>query len=97
MQQLRAVDQYYQEIYAIVKTRIKVDFQWQNGEISSGLDPEALLPVISNIGDHDFFPGQFVMEVSCQDLLRKSGRNLGLVKIVDSQEQIVKVKWITKT
>ncbi|PKA46612.1 putative ubiquitin-conjugating enzyme E2 24 [Apostasia shenzhenica] len=96
MQQLRAVDQYYQEIYAIVKTRIKVDVQWQNGEISSGLDPEALLPV-SNIGEHDFFPGQFVTEASCQDMLRKSGRNLGVVKIVDSQEQIVKVKWITKT
>nr|APB87922.1 ubiquitin-conjugating enzyme E2 24 [Dendrobium officinale] len=95
MQRSETSDQLYKEIYSIAKTRIKVDVLWQNGQVSSGVYPEALLPV-SNIGDHDFWPGQFVTEkVISEDVHVASIQNLGVVKSVESQEQIVKVKWIT--
>ncbi|KAK8957929.1 putative ubiquitin-conjugating enzyme E2 24 [Platanthera zijinensis] len=89
-----ARDQLYNEIYSIGKIRIKVDVLWQNGQVSVGVEPETLLPV-SNIGDHDFWPGQFVMEkVACGDAHQSNARILGVVKSVESLEQIVTVKWI---
>ena len=50
-----------QEMYMITKTKSKVDVLWQNSERSFGLDPQSLSPV-SDVGDHDFWPEQFVLE-----------------------------------
>lgn len=48
-------------MYMITKTKSKVDVLWQNSERSFGLDPQSLSPV-SDVGDHDFWPKQFVLE-----------------------------------
>ncbi|XP_020578764.1 probable ubiquitin-conjugating enzyme E2 24 isoform X2 [Phalaenopsis equestris] len=88
-------DQLCKEIYSIARIRTKIDVLWQNGLVSAGVDPEVLLPA-SNIGEHDFWPGQFVTEkVTCEDMEASSVQHLGVVKSVESLEQIVKVKWIT--
>ncbi|KAG0465389.1 hypothetical protein HPP92_019553 [Vanilla planifolia] len=80
-------------LYSIAKIKIKVDVFWQYGQVSVGLDPQDL-HLVSNIGEHDFWPGQFVMEkVTEGDVHRSNVRHLGIVKAVDPQEQIVKVKW----
>ncbi|WOK95681.1 putative ubiquitin-conjugating enzyme E2 24 isoform X2 [Canna indica] len=83
-----------QEMYVITKTKSKVDVLWQNGERSVGLDPQTLSPV-SNAGDHDFWPEQFVMEkVTSEEICIPKIHRLGIVKNVDSYERTVKVKWI---
>lgn len=50
-----------QEMSMITKTKSKVDVLWQNSARSFGLDPQSLSPV-SDVGDHDFWPEQFVLE-----------------------------------
>ena len=50
------------QTYVVAKTKNTVDVLWQNGTISLGLlEPQTLVPV-STLGDHDFWPGQFVLE-----------------------------------
>ncbi|KAL2495051.1 putative ubiquitin-conjugating enzyme E2 24 [Forsythia ovata] len=87
----------FQEISVIVKTRTKVDVQWQDGSQSVGLDSHSLLPV--NIVDvHDFWPGAFVMEKrTCDDSNVSCVQKWGVVKSVDSKERTVKVKWCNST
>lgn len=93
MQKLGMDDQYCKEMFVIVSTKSKVDVLWQNGDCSVVLDPHSLLPV-NSIGDHDFWLEQFVLEkVALEDANASSVPRLGIVKHVDAQEQIVKVKW----
>ncbi|URE40361.1 hypothetical protein MUK42_18200, partial [Musa troglodytarum] len=81
-----------QEMFMITKTKIKVDVLWQNGERSFGLDPQSLSPV-SNVGDHDFWPEQFVLEkVTSEDVCVPRIQRLGIVKNVDLYERTVNVK-----
>ncbi|KVI00978.1 Ubiquitin-conjugating enzyme, E2 [Cynara cardunculus var. scolymus] len=81
-----------QEIFVIVKTKTKVDVLWQDGSESWGLDSVSLGPV--NILDaHDFWPHQFVLEKGTSD--DQENKKWGVVKIVDSKEKTVKVKWET--
>ncbi|URE35773.1 hypothetical protein MUK42_33910 [Musa troglodytarum] len=82
------------QMFVIAKTRSKVDVLWQNGERSVGVCTQSLSPV-SNIGDHDFWPGQFVLEkVTSDEVHVPQPQGLGIVKNVDSHEQIVNVKWM---
>ncbi|XP_074574557.1 putative ubiquitin-conjugating enzyme E2 24 isoform X2 [Curcuma longa] len=82
------------QMYVIAKTKSKVDILWQNGKKSVGVDPQSLSPV-SNLGDHDFWPEQFVMEkVTLEDAHVQGTQRFGIVKNVDSSEQTVEVKWI---
>ncbi|WOL14577.1 putative ubiquitin-conjugating enzyme E2 24 isoform X2 [Canna indica] len=83
-----------QQMYVIAKTKSKVDVLWQNGERSAGLNPQFLSPV-SNIGDHDFWPEQFVLEkLIDEDAHIPRPQRMGIVKKVDPHERTVKVKWI---
>ncbi|KAH9608164.1 hypothetical protein KSS87_014379 [Heliosperma pusillum] len=79
--------------FSIMKKKIKVDVMWQDGTCTSGLDPQALLPV-SVVNAHDFFPGQFVMEKTNSDeFMASNDRKWGIVKSVDANERTVRVKW----
>ncbi|KAG8385553.1 hypothetical protein BUALT_Bualt03G0057200 [Buddleja alternifolia] len=83
----------FEQIAVIVKTRTKVDVQWQNGSQSLGLDSHSLFPV--NIVDvHDFWPDSYVLEKGTVDDSQVLGiQKWGIVKCVDSYERTVKVKW----
>ncbi|XP_022883841.1 probable ubiquitin-conjugating enzyme E2 24 [Olea europaea var. sylvestris] len=87
----------FQEISVIVRTRTKIDVQWQDGSQSMGLDSHSLLPV--NIVDvHDFWPDAFVMEKgTCDDSNVSCDQRWGIVRSVDSKERTVKVKWCNST
>ncbi|CAA2983862.1 probable ubiquitin-conjugating enzyme E2 24 [Olea europaea subsp. europaea] len=87
----------FQEISVIVRTRTKIDVQWQDGSQSRGLDSHSLLPV--NIVDvHDFWPDAFVMEKgTCDDSNVSCDQRWGVVRSVDSKERTVKVKWCNST
>ncbi|KAG6530376.1 hypothetical protein ZIOFF_012604 [Zingiber officinale] len=82
------------QMYVIAKTKSKVDILWQNGKKSVGVDPQSLSPV-SHLGDHDFWPEQFVLEkVTLEDVHVQRPQRFGIVKNVDTSEQTVEVKWI---
>ncbi|KAL3851318.1 hypothetical protein ACJIZ3_013200 [Penstemon smallii] len=79
----------FEQIAVIVKTRTKVDVQWQDGSQALGLDSNLLFPV--NIDDvHDFWPGSFVLEKGTVD---DNSQRWGIVNSVDSKERTAKVKW----
>ncbi|KAL6610804.1 hypothetical protein ACP70R_040773 [Stipagrostis hirtigluma subsp. patula] len=80
------------QTYVVAKTKSTVDVVWQNGSISVGLEPQTLVPV-STLGDHDFWPGQFVLEkLTVEDAARC--QRTGIVRDVDALERTVNVKWI---
>ncbi|KAF8409268.1 hypothetical protein HHK36_005342 [Tetracentron sinense] len=84
-----------EEIYVIMKTKTKVDVLWQDGNHSIGLDSQSLFPV-NSVGDHEFWPEQFVLEKGTyEDPHVSIGQRLGVVKSLDSKERTVKVKWKT--
>lgn len=84
-----------ENIFVIVKTKTKVDVMWQDGNLKLGLDAHSLIPV-DNVGDHDFWPEQFVLEKGTYSNVHVStGQGLGIVKSVDAVERTVKVKWMT--
>ncbi|XP_026661379.2 probable ubiquitin-conjugating enzyme E2 24 isoform X3 [Phoenix dactylifera] len=84
----------FKQMYVIAKTKSKVDVLWQNGEHSFGIDPQTLFPV-NNLGDHDFWPEQFVLEkITSEDVHVPGIQRLGIVKNVDAHERTVNVKWI---
>lgn len=81
----------FSQTYIVAKTKSTVDVLWQNGTISLGLEPQALVPV-SPLGEHDFWPGQFVLEKNVEDAARC--QRTGIVRDVDALERTVNLKWI---
>lgn len=78
----------------VLKTKTKVDVVWQDGTQSFCLDSRTLFPV-DNLGDHDFWPGQYVMEKGQdEDGVSLNAKRVGVVKSVDSKERTVRVKWL---
>lgn len=79
------------QTYVVAKTKSTDDVLWQNGSISLGLEPQTLVPV-NTLGDHDFWPGQFVLEkLAVEDAARC--QRIGIVRNVDALERTVNVKW----
>ncbi|CAH2059539.1 unnamed protein product [Thlaspi arvense] len=78
------------ELFAITKTKMKVDVMWQDGSCSVGVDSQQLLPV-GAVNAHDFWPEQFVVEKETCNTER-----WGVVKAVNAKEQTVKVQWRTQ-
>ncbi|ESQ51973.1 hypothetical protein EUTSA_v10016214mg [Eutrema salsugineum] len=78
------------ELFAITKTKMKVDVLWQDGSCSVGVDSQQLLPV-GAVNAHDFWPEQFVVEKETCNSTR-----WGVVKTVNAKEQTVKVQWRTQ-
>ncbi|KAF3451163.1 hypothetical protein FNV43_RR07255 [Rhamnella rubrinervis] len=85
------------EIFVIVKTKTKVDVEWQDGSNTLGLDSKTLLPV--NVANaHEFWPEQFVMDKgNCDDPHISCSLRWGVVQGVDAKERTVKVQWKTIT
>ncbi|KAL5730378.1 (E3-independent) E2 ubiquitin-conjugating enzyme [Ranunculus cassubicifolius] len=79
--------------YTIVKKKTKLDVLWQDGTCSTGLDSQSLLPV-NSVGDHEFWPDQFVLEKSSGDDPHIApDQRLGIVRSVDAKERTVRLKW----
>lgn len=82
------------QVLSVLKTKAKVDVVWQDGTQSFCLDSRTLFPV-DNLGDHDFWPGQYVMEKGQdEDGAALNAKRIGVVKSVDSKERTVRVKWV---
>ncbi|XP_010549319.1 PREDICTED: probable ubiquitin-conjugating enzyme E2 24 [Tarenaya hassleriana] len=75
------------ELFVIVKTKMKVDVMWQDGSCSTGMDSQQLIPV-GVVNAHEFWPGQFVVEKEVSD-----SKRYGVVKVFNGKEQTVKVQW----
>jgi len=71
-----------------LSTQSEVEVMWQDGRIESGLSSSELYPV-QHIDDHEFFPGDFVIE-------SKDGfhpHNYGVIQSVDYAGRCCLVKW----
>eukprot|EP01018_Ginkgo_biloba_P018614 Gb_29475 [translate_table: standard] len=78
----------------VVNTQTKVDVVWQDGTRASGVDSRTLIPV-DNLGDHDFYPEQYVLEKgSEEDGVVSEARRVGVVKSVDSKQRTARVRWL---
>ncbi|KAJ3670630.1 hypothetical protein LUZ60_008056 [Juncus effusus] len=83
---------YRDEIFTVSKTKTLISVLWQNGSVSTRLDPQTLIP-ITNLGDHDFWPGQFVLEKEACSL-NSNNKKIGVVNQVDAKERTVRVNWM---
>ncbi|BBN16839.1 hypothetical protein Mp_7g09720 [Marchantia polymorpha subsp. ruderalis] len=78
----------------VVNTRTTVDIVWQDGTVSQGLDACSLIPV-DHLGDHDFWPEQYVMERGADgEGLDVDPRRVGIVKSVDAKQRTATVRWL---
>lgn len=94
--QRRDFNSNFDEMFSIVKKKIKVDVMWQDGSCSTGLDSHSLFPA-SVVNAHDFFPEQFVLQkASSDDLILSTSQRWGVVRYVDANELTVKVTWSAK-
>ncbi|CAH9113761.1 unnamed protein product [Cuscuta europaea] len=81
------------KLVVIVRTKAKVDVQWQDGNTTFGLDADSLSPV-NVVDSHDFWPDQFVLQKDiCDDSGSPSLHRCGVVKCLDAKERTVTVKW----
>ncbi|XP_030528822.1 probable ubiquitin-conjugating enzyme E2 24 isoform X2 [Rhodamnia argentea] len=80
-------------LFAIARTKTKVDVVWQDGGCSLGVDSESLLP-INIIDSHEFWPEQFVLEkCSPDDPHTPISRKWGVVRGMDAKEKTVRIMW----
>ncbi|KAL2611996.1 hypothetical protein R1flu_023688 [Riccia fluitans] len=78
----------------IVSTRTSVDVLWQDGTVSRGLEALSLIPV-DHLGDHDFWPQQYVLERGTDgEGFDTEPRRVGVVKTVDAKERTAVVRWL---
>ncbi|CAM6099354.1 unnamed protein product [Calypogeia fissa] len=78
----------------VVNTRTTVDVLWQDGRTSQGEDACSLIPV-DHLGDHDFWPEQYVMERGADgEGLDDVPRRVGVVKAVDAKQRTASVRWL---
>lgn len=67
---------------------------WQDGTIESNIPSTQLCP-IHHLDDHEFFPGDFVLEGNADLLHNPSFRDYGVIQNVDHHGRTAKVKWFS--
>lgn len=78
----------------VVNTKTKVDILWQDGTTSFGIDSKVLFHV-DNLGEHDFWPEQYVLEKgSEEDVEDLESKRVAVVKSVNSKERTAVVRWL---
>ncbi|KAG0614322.1 hypothetical protein M758_6G168100 [Ceratodon purpureus] len=78
----------------VVNTRTCVDILWQDGTRSSKVNSCSLVPV-EHLGDHDFWPEQYVLEQGPDgDDMDNEVRRIGILKSVDAKQRTAVVRWL---
>lgn len=90
----RRKDNVLEEALFLGNKRTRVDVIWQDGTRTYGVESRTLTP-IDDLGDHDFFPEQYVLDKGSDDdgEASEAGR-VGIVKSVDSKERTARVRWL---
>ncbi|THU71247.1 hypothetical protein C4D60_Mb08t33550 [Musa balbisiana] len=84
----------FERALLIVKAFNKVDVAWQDGTAEFGLQSTSLIP-FDTPNDHEFFPGEFVVEKAQNEGSSSSETTrLGVLRSANSQEQTVCVRWL---
>ncbi|RWV97220.1 hypothetical protein GW17_00040003 [Ensete ventricosum] len=84
----------FERALLIVKAFNKVDVAWQDGTTEFGLRSTSLIP-FDTPNDHEFFPGEYVVEKAQNEGGSSSEINqLGVLRSANSQEQTVCVRWL---
>ena len=79
----------------ILLTRCIVDVNWQDGTVSYNIPSTKLIPQMYNIDEHEFFPGDFVVQKfdSLNPNPEKTMHNFGTVISANSKDRIARVQW----
>eukprot|EP00252_Welwitschia_mirabilis_P011751 TRINITY_DN2615_c0_g1_i2.p1 TRINITY_DN2615_c0_g1~~TRINITY_DN2615_c0_g1_i2.p1 ORF type:complete len:951 (+),score=252.41 TRINITY_DN2615_c0_g1_i2:255-2855(+) len=78
----------------VVNTDTKVDVLWQDGAMSLGVNAKTLFRV-ENLGEHDFWPDEYVLEKSTDDNSEDcESKRVGVVKSVNAKERTAIVRWL---
>nr|CAD1844552.1 unnamed protein product [Ananas comosus var. bracteatus] len=90
----RKRDKKFESALWIVNTMTKVDVVWQDATREYQLDSTSLIP-IRNPNDHEFFPDDYVVDKSSNDVDNSSeGLRVGIVRRVNSKERTACVRWL---
>eukprot|EP00898_Chlorokybus_atmophyticus_P004959 jgi/Chlat1/5464/Chrsp36S05424 len=81
----------------VVGTHTTVDVLWQDRTVGTAVPAHTLVPV-THLGDHDFWPDEYVLEASAQnnDGRVSSARKTGIVHSVNAKERTAVVKWLKR-
>ncbi|CAM6041957.1 unnamed protein product, partial [Sphagnum compactum] len=78
----------------VVSTRTVLDVLWQDATRSNNVSACSLIPV-DHLGDHDFWPEQYVLERGADgEGLENEVRRAGVVKSVDAKQRTAVVRWL---
>lgn len=92
---LQCQNSIYDNLYVISKAKTEVDVLWQDGSVSLHLESQVLTPV-NNVGENDFWPGQFVQQRRTSDYSNEFlFPHVGIVESADAKEKTVRVKWLS--
>ncbi|XP_072988038.1 probable ubiquitin-conjugating enzyme E2 23 isoform X2 [Typha latifolia] len=87
-------DETFERALFIVNTVTTVDVVWQDGRRENQLDSTSLIPIQSP-NDHEFFPEQYVVDKTSNEVDDSSERKrVGIVRSVNSKERTVCVRWL---
>ncbi|KAK1295716.1 putative ubiquitin-conjugating enzyme E2 23 [Acorus calamus] len=91
---VRKREETYERALQIVNTRTRVVVAWQDGSREFGLDSTSLIP-IHTPGDQDFFPEEYVVEKSLDEVVHATEvKRIGVMKTVDARERTACVTWL---
>ncbi|CAM6019153.1 unnamed protein product [Sphagnum balticum] len=78
----------------VVSTRTVLDVLWQDATRSNNVSACSLIPV-DHLGDHDFWPEQYVLERGADgEGMENEVRRAGVVKSVDAKQRTAVVRWL---
>ncbi len=78
----------------VVSTRTVLDVLWQDATRSNNVNTCSLIPV-DHLGDHDFWPEQYVLERGADgEGMENEVRRAGVVKSVDAKKHTAVVRWL---
>lgn len=82
----------------VTRTRTWADVRWQDGTVSQKMPTNHLVPVV-RIGEHDFWPEDYVVEQELEGDAEEQAsqhRRMGVVESVDFSARTARVKWLKK-
>eukprot|EP00854_Cymbomonas_tetramitiformis_P015252 gene15252-18039_t len=87
----------------VSRTYTTIDVKWQDGTESMGMPSRALVPV-SHLGEHDFWPEEFVYErldptfdsSAAGNPASEGTRRVGLIRSVNAEERTAQLLWLPR-
>ncbi|KAG1675351.1 (E3-independent) E2 ubiquitin-conjugating enzyme UBE2O [Nymphon striatum] len=80
-------------VVEVLNTRTIVDVMWQDGTREKDIPASELFPV-NHVEDHEYFPGDFIVESKDGASVDLSSNLYGVIQSVNFNARIAQVKWM---